>query len=623
MTLKKLSITPGINQEATRYSNEGRWWTGDKVRFRQGQAESIGGWSRIGEASFEGTARHLYGWVTLSGVPITAVGTHSKYYVFSAEEFVDITPLRDTATLTNPFAATAGSQLVTVTDVSHGAAAGDYVAFSGATGLGGTITSTVLNAEYQISEVLSADSYTIDVGVAANATDASGSPGGGTVTAAYQISPGGQYQASPIGWGAGGWGVSGWGYGVGASVAVRTWTASNFGQDLIFAPSRGAIYYWDVTTLGSAGRAVRLDSRSGASDVPNLVGRVLVSDVSRFVFAFGCSELGDTGLDMMLVRWSDQENSTMWTPSVENQAGGLRLSQGSEIVSAAQLRQEVLVWTDTALYSMQYQGPPYVWGATLVGESISIVSANAVATAANTAFWMGIGVFYMYSGNVTPLACDLRQYVFQDFNYGQQSQVFAGTLESYSEIWWFYPSTNSTVPDKYVCYNYRENLWMAGNLVRYAWIDRGVTYAYPLATTEDALVQHEFGLDDNATGTPAPIHSYIESCEFDLDDGDKFVFIRRMLPDITFRGSTSGAPTATMTLYPMKNSGSGFGGSVGGTQEADVVQGVAVPVEEYTGQVFVRVRGRQMVLRVESNELGTAWQLGTPRIDMRPDGGRG
>lgn len=614
MSLKKIILKPGINRESTRYSTEGGWYDCDKVRFRQGYPEKIGGWQRFSANTYLGVCRSLWNWVTLAGANLVGVGTHIKFYIAKGGGYFDITPVRATATLTDPFGTTDGSATVLVTDTAHGATTGSYVTFSGATAVGGL----TLNAEYEIT-VLTSDTYNITASSQASAT----TTGGGTVTANYQINIGAATTTPMTGWGAGPWGSGPWGSGSGSTIALRLWSQTNFGEDLLLASRGGKIYYWDATN-GLTTRAVELSTLPDPSDVPTVVNYVFVSDVNRFVFAFGCNELGDSVLDPMLVRWSDQEGAAQWAPSILNQAGGLRLSHGTEIVTATQARQEILVWTDSALYSMQYLGAPDVWGAQLVGDNISIAGPNATVFASGIAFWMGREKFYRYDGTVAPLPCDVRRYVFSDMNYEQYSQVFAGTNEGYSEIWWFYCSADSTTIDRYVIYNYVENLWYYGTLARTAWIDSGLN-DYPVAATySNNLVYHENGLDCNQTGTTLPIDAYIESSEFDLDDGDRFAFVWRVVPDITFSGSTADSPSVDMTLSPMLNSGSGVNDptSLGGVNNATVTRGVTVPVEEFTGQVDIRIRGRQMTMKVQSTDLGVTWQLGSPRIDMRPDGRR-
>lgn len=623
MPLKKLTIAPGFNREVTRYSAQAQWWDGDHVRFRMGYLEKIGGYMPFANATFQGAARSLYTWVTLGGSKLLGIGTHLKYYVLQGGSLYDITPIRATATLSQPFTATAGSAVITVVDVAHGCSTGDFVTFSGAAGLGGNITADALNREFQVT-VLSADVFTITVSVPANSTDAAGSPGGGAaVSAAYQIAIGEEIQTPLEGWSAGAWGLGSWGFGETSFAALRLWSQSSFGEDLIYSPRGGAMYYWDASGVSPyTTRGVPLSSLPGATDVPAAVNAVLVSDVSRFVLAFGAAPYGSSTLDPMLVRWSDQESAVDWTPSPLNQAGELRLSVGSEIVARLQSRQEVLVWTDAAIYSMQYQGPPLGWGAQLLADNVSIASPNAVAAVNGRAYWMGNGKFYKYDGAVTTLECTLRRSIFEDLNSDQMLQVFAGTVGEFNEVWWFYPSTGSTVPDKYVVHNYAENTWYSGAMTRYAWNDSGL-FDMPLATGAAMVLQQETGEDDVSSGTPAPIHAYAETAVFDMVDGDHYGFSWRVLPDVTFRESTTANPQITMTFYPLKNAGTGLGGSVGGVLDTSVVRSVSVPVEQFTGQANIRMRGRHAVLRVESNQLGCQWQMGTPRLEVRPDGLRG
>lgn len=700
MPLKKILLKAGVNRENTRYTNEGGWYECDKIRFRQGTPEKIGGWAPFQSpvTTFLGICRALWNWVTLGGVNLIAVGTNLKYYISQGGAYNDITPIRSAVTLTNPFATTTGSHTVTVTDANGGYKTNDFVTFYGGSAVGGiTIT-----GQYQIT-VVSATTYTITV--TGNPTTATG---GGTVRAVYQINTGPSYVEPLTGWGASGWGAGAWGIGQASTDPIRLWSQSNFGEDLVFGPRGGSIYYWDATlgslpltcsitiaspavvTVSSAqipdGTPIRLGSTgalptglvvgtqyyvvnasgttfnlaataggtpintsgtqsgtqtvlpnapllsawAGATDVPVKQNYILVSDINRFVFALGCSEYSTNIFDPMLIRWSDQEDPFNWTPAPTNQAGFLRLSRGSEIITAAQSRQEVLVWTDAALYSLQYVGAPIVWGAQLVGENISIAGENAIAYANGVSYWMGKDKFYKYDGRVQPLRCDLRRYIFEDLNKSQYPQIFAGTNEGFYEIWWFYCSAESETIDKYVVYNYMEDIWYYGTMARTAWLDSGLR-EYPLAATySNTLVNHEQGVNDNETGTESAINAYITSSEFDLDDGHQFMFVWRMLPDITFSGSTATNPKITMYLLPLKNSGSGYSvnsavdanHSEGYFSYADVTRTSVVPIEQFTGQVYTRVRARQMAMKIESDELGVTWQLGAPRIDMRPDGKR-
>jgi hypothetical protein len=612
MPLKKLVFKPGVNKENTRYTNEGGWYDCDKIRFRQGTPEKIGGWERVSSNTYLGTARSLWPWSNIAYAAYLGVGTNLKYYIMSGGGYYDITPIRTTTALpASPFTGN-GTTTVTVNAPSHGAINGDFVTFSGVTGT----YASLLNAEYQITYV-NANTYTITTASALPI----GTTGGSGVSAAYQINVG-PGDAVPItGWGAGAWGGGAWGIGASSTDSLRIWNAQNFGEDLIYGPQRGPLYYWDATaTLTS--RGVALTSLPGASDVPSTCNLLMVSDTSRFVIALGCPDYGSTTLDPMLIRWSDQENAVNWTPAATNQAGSVRLSHGSRIEAVAQVRQELLVWTDTSLYALQYLGPPVVWGSQLLADNISIASDRAWATAAGVTYWMGDEKFYMHDGRTRTLNCDLRSHIFTDFNFTQAQQVFASTIEQFNEVWWFYCSQNSTVIDRYVVFNYIENVWYYGTMSRTAWIDASVVSNLPIAATSNRLVYHEYGVDDNTTGSPIAINAYISSSEFDIDDGYNFGFVWRILPDVTFRGSTAGSPSATLTLYPMQNSGSGYNtpASLGGTSTGTIVRTATVPIEQFTGQVNVRVRGRQMSMKMESTALGVQWQIGSPRIDIRQDG---
>ena len=621
MPLQKILFKPGVNRENTRYTTEGGWYECDKVRFRQGNPEIIGGWQRISVNTFLGVCRSLWNWVTLSNLNLIGVGTNLKFYIESGGVYNDITPLRTTVTINNnPFALTA-STTVTVTDTAHGCNTGDFVTFSGATDIGGVgtnVTAAVLNQEFQVT-VTSVDTYTITISVTPNATAIAGSPGGGAaVVAAYQLNVGPSYAIPLTGWGAGAWGAGFWGIGGTSNTAIRLWSQGNWGEDLIFAPRGGSIYYWDATS-GVATRGFNLATAVGASDVPTVQNEIFISDINRFLFALGCNDYGSATLDPMLIRWSDQEDAYNWTPAATNQAGSLRLSHGSEIVTAVQARQEIVVFTDAALYSLQYLDAPIFWGAQLLGDNISIVGPNAAVIASGVIYWMGVDKFYAYDGRVQTLNCDLRRYVFSDFNQSQAAQVFAGTNEGFNEVWWFYCSANSITIDKYVVYNYVEKIWYYGTLARTAWLDSGLR-DYPMAATySQNLVNHEQGLDNNETGTPTAINAYISSSEFDIGDGHNFGFVWRILPDLTFENSTANTPTVNMTLYGLYNSGSG---SVDNAGQAVVKGSTYVITEEFTGQIYTRVRGRQMIFKIDSNTLGTTWQLGAPRIDIRPDGRR-
>jgi len=693
MPLQKVLFKPGVNRENTRYTNEGGWYECDKVRFRQGTPEIIGGWQQISGYTYSGVCRSLWNWTTLAGANYIGVGTNVKFYIEQGGAYYDITPIASTVTLSaNPFA-TNGTTTVTVTASTTSLTAGTYVTFSGATG---TYAST-FNAEYQIVSV-GGSSFTITV-----PTALSGGPyGGSAVVATYQVSAGPATPVPLLGWGAGSWGQTGttWGNGGTTTSSLRLWNQINYGQDLIFGPRGGGLYYWTaanglgtrgvlLSSLGgtvsftnasptvvtstvaytegaalqfsggslptgvtagttyivtevvgltfklltTAGAAVNTSS-TGTGSVSNIVdcpvvqNNLTVSDSSRFVMVFGTNDYGQTSIDPMLIRWSGQNDPYNWTPDPTNQAGFTRLSHGSEIVTIVQTRQEIVVFTDSSLYSLQYLGPPYVWAPQLLGDNISIMSPNSAVIASGIIYWMGVDKFYAYDGRVQTLNCDLRRYVFQDLNQEQALQVFSGTNEGFNEVWWFYCSANSTAVDKYVVYNYLEKVWYYGTMSRTAWLDSGLQ-SFPIAapynstTATGNLVFHEDGNNDNATGTAAPINAYISSSEFDIGDGHNFGFIWRVLPDLTFSDSTNApngdVPKVTMTLYGLANSGSGRTSSASQPVYSSSTYDIT---EEFTGQIYTRMRGRQMIFKIESNQLNTAWQLGAPRIDIRPDGRR-
>ena len=621
--LKKIQFKAGVNRENTRYSAEGTWYDINKVRFRFGLPQKIGGWERLSSSTYLGVARSLTNWTTLGGQNLVSVGTNLKYYIERGGSYFDVTPIRlTTAAGDATFAATNGSAILTVTEAAHGAQQGDYVTFSGAVSLGGNITAVVINKEYTVATVLTANTYTIVATATANGSDVGN--GGSATVAAYQIPVGNAIEVPFAGWGAGRWGFGKWGIGETTNAPMRLWSQNNFGEDLFFTYRGGQPYYWEADN-GVTTRAVLVSTLSGASGVPTVVNIAYVSDIFRFAFCFGSNELGDPDLDPMLIRWSDQEDVANWTPSATNQAGSLRVSKGTEIITIRQARQEILVFTDAALYGLQYLGAPDVWGAQLLGDNITVISPNATIYANNVAYWMGKDKFYYYDGTVKTLPCSVRSYVFNDINPNQFDQVVCGTIEQFDEVWWFYPSTNATQNDLYVVYNYIEAVWYYGSLSRAAWLDSDLRN-YPLAATfSNNLVYHENGVDSNELGTAVAITATITSGEFSLDEGDKFMMINRILPDMTFVGSTAGSPSATMTLLPLENSGSGYNNplSAGGNSSSSVVRSASVPIEEFTGQAFVRIRGRQIAVKIESTGLGVTWKLGIPRIDLRPDGRRG
>ena len=639
MPIKKLQIKAGVNRENTRYTNEGGWYECNKIRFRQGFPEKIGGWIRISMNTFIGFCRTLIKWTQLNGVPLVGLGTDAKYYIEVGGAYVDITPIRSTVTGQATFYTTAsGFALVKVLDTAHGAYDGDYVQFSSATSLGGVVTAAVLNQNYEIF-LVSTDFFYIFARdpvtgalVYPNASDTGN--GGSGVVAAYEIHAGSKYETAVSGWGGGTWSLGTWSNGqlTRDESQVRTWNHSNFGETLIAGVPGGPLYKWENSLL------TRMTLVTG-TEVPVKHNLLLVSDTSRFVFVFGCNSIGSSVNDPMLIRWSSQETYTDWQPLATNSAGSLRLSRGSRIMAVKQARQEILIWTDTSLYSLQFLGGSAGWGAQIVGENITIASQNSVAYANGVAFWMGRDKFYGYTGQTETLPCDLRNYIFTNITSTQYRQVFAGTNEAFNEVWWFYPTINDIAGNNdlnsYVVYNYLDNIWYYGTMKRTAWLD-GVSNGKPIAAsavenadssldaTQNFLVEHEVGVDDVTTGVAVAIDAFISSAEFDIDDGNNFAFVSKVIPDISFNGSTAENPTITMSLLPLHDSGSGYNNplSVGGDNELPVVRTASAPIEVYTKQINLRVRGRQMSVKLSSTGIGVHWQMGTPRIDMRPDGRR-
>jgi len=746
MPLQKLAFRPGVNRENTSYANEGGYYASNKIRFRSGQPEKIGGWTadtgtttsalKPSTGALWGVTRGMWNWLNLTGYNLLALGTNLKYYIQNGANgySYDVTPLRSTTTAGEvTFAATNGSPIITVTDIAHGAQAGDFVTYSGAVSLGGNITAAILNAEFQITTYISSNQYTITASVNANGSDSGN--GGASVVGAYQITTGTDIYTQNVGWGAGTWGgivfgtattvitggtlsssnttvtvsstaaftssgsilidsetitysgktattftgctrgVSGTGSGAatthangstvtqsttftgwgspaatGIGVQLRLWSQSNFGEDLIFNPRGGALYYWANASSASTfnrgqylGPSTSIVTKSGTITTdaycPTVANFVMVSDASRFVLVFGCNDYGSTIQDPLLIRWSDQESFATWYPAVTNQAGSYRLSHGSTIVTAMQTRQEILVLTDSSIYSMQYLGPPYVWSFQILGDNISIAGPNAIATANNITFWMGTDKFYMYSGRVQTLPSTLREYVFNDINLEQSYQFCAGTNEGYNEVWWQYCSAGSTVVDRYVIYNHLDNVWYYGDWDNYqgvsqgrtAWLDSPLR-AYPMATTygvaggnsNTQLLYHENGVDDGTVNPAVPIVSTVTSSDFDIGDGHNFGFVWRLIPDLTFDGSNVNQPQAMFTVLPRTFPGANYGPSndpaVTSTQNYQNQRTYAI--QQFTQQVYVRIRGRQMAFQVSSDTLGVQWQLGVPRIDIRPDGRR-
>lgn len=634
MPLVKLQFRPGINREITSYSNEGGWHDCDKVRFTKGFPEKIGGWIRKGINSFLGTARSMHPWSDLSGTRLLGLGTSQKFYVEEGGGYNDITPIRETTAAGDvTFDATDGSSTVVVSDTGHGAVVDDFVTFSGADSLGGNITADVLNQEYQIVSVIDADSYAIQARdantpisnitvdgeldptlVVANSSDTG--DGGSSVVGAYQINTGLDTALFGNGWGAGLWSRNGWGSSSDINTLtanLRTWSQDNFGEDLIINPKNGGIYYWDRSlSTASYQRAVPLSDLSGASDAPTTARFIQVSDRDRHVLAFGCDPIDNPGVqDPLLIRFSTQENASNWTPTATNTAGDLRIGSGSEIVGVFETRQQTLVFTDTSLHAMQYLGPPFTFGINMISENVSLQNSNAGVAVDDMVIWMGETEFYMYSGAVQRIPCMVRSYVFDDFNYGQKDKVTAGLNSAHSEVWWFYPSADSADLNRYVVYNYAEQVWTYGTLARSAWVDRGA-FESPLAAGLDGyLYEHETGFDDGSTSPASAIDSFIQSSPMDIGDGEQFSLIRRVFPDITFQNSTAESPSADVTVNVRNISGGSYVKSTTGTYFDDDRQ-----------QLNFRLRGRQISVRVSCDNTATTWRLGSPRVDIRPDGRR-
>ena len=631
MPLTKLQFRPGINREITSYSNEGGWFDGDKIRFRFGYPEKIGGWQRLGNSTFLGSCRALHIWRTLGLETYLGVGTHLKYYVEYGQGYYDVTPIRRTTSAgAVTFAATDGSSVLTVTDGTHGAVAGDFVTYTDAVSLGGDITAAVLNQEYQIASIVDSSTYTIvaravaslsqitidgaytPTPVVANASDTG--DGGAGVIGAYQINIGLDTSVFGTGWGAGPWSRGAWGSAATIDLikdTLRLWMHDNFGEDLVLNVMSGGIYYWDSSGGLSNNRAVAISDLAGANTSPTVATQVMVSDVDRHVIAFGCDPVDNPGVqDPLLIRFSSQESVTDWNPTALNTAGDLRIGSGSKIIVAVETRQQTIVFTDTSLHAMQYLGPPFTFGIQKISENITIQSPNAAVAVDDRIFWMGRNEFYLYEGTVNRLPCTVRDYVFNDINFDQAEKVFAAANTANSEIWWFYPSANSSENDRYVSFNYLEQAWSYGNLARTAWLDRGVEQLPIAASTDKRLYNHEIGFDDGSTVPASPIEAFVQSSPIDLGDGEQFVFMRRLIPDMDFRNSTAETPSVDVTTRIRNFNGGNYLRTTTSTVNGD------------TEQVHLRLRGRQFSMRVASDGEGVGWRLGSMRYDLRPDGRR-
>ena len=640
MTLQKLQFQAGINKETTAYANEGGWIDGDKIRFRQGYPEKIGGWSKKTQNQFIGSCRALKAWITLDLSRYVGIGTNLKYFIEDGGELYDITPLRDTTSAGDvTFSATNGSSEITVSDTNHGAVEGDFVTFSGAVSLGGNITANVLNQEYQVDSVVDANSYkvtartastalsdyydggSIDItGAEVNANSSDTGNGGSSTVGAYQINVGVDTSVFGNGWGAGTWSRGTWNSAASLSIlsqTLRLWQHDTFGEDLVLNTRNGGVYYWDASS-GLNSRAVALEDLSGASNAPTVANKVIVSDVDRHVIAFGTNPLGSSTQDSLLIRFSDQENAADWTPSTTNTAGDLRIGSGSEIITAIETRQQIIVFTDESLHALQYIGPPYTFGINMISENVTIRSPNAAVAVEDNIFWMGQSEFYLYRGTVQPLTCTVKEYIFDNLNEDQAEKVFASINASYSEVWWFYPSGTSDNVDSYVVYNYEQNIWYYGTLGRTAWIDRGIN-DYPIAAATDGhMYFHEFGFDDGSQNPSVAINAFIESSPIDIGDGERFSYVSKLIPDMSFRNSTGVSPTVTYTMKAFNYNG----GNTLMTDDAAVVSTALTPIQQYTQKADIRLRGRSVAVRVESDQVGTTWRLGQPRLDIRTDGRR-
>ena len=718
MPLQKLQLRPGLNREGTDYSNEGGYFDGDKIRFRSGFPEKLGGWIRLSAFKFLGVARSLWNWSTLTGSNLLGVGTNLKYYIENGGQYYNITPIVGSSNYTNALSTgfttlaanvTLTANTISLTNAAHfvpenglikidseqiyyGTLSGntisqcvrgynnttaathtvganvasayvlwidtdndannkDFIILSNCSvsNVGG-IANTTINGEHQVFKYASSQDYflatTSDNNLSNVVFSTSAVTNVSNVTIQYEVPVGLDVYTVGNGWGAGPWNRGTWGSayaGTGLGSQLRIWTNDNYGQDLIFAPRGGEIFYWDAN-LGTAYRGQLLSDLANTATysgqfVPKATNQVISSSVNRFVIAFGANSYSpsnaSTAFDPMLVRWSDQENPYQWVPTVTNQAGEQRLTNGSYIMCARNTRQEILIWSDSAIYSMQYLGPPYVYGFQLLMDNISIMGPNASITVNNVTYWMGTDKFYMYSGRVETLPCALRQYVFADINKNQAWQVTCGTNEGFNEVWWYYCSTNSTTIDKYVVYNYLDRVWYYGTLNRTAWLDSGLRQN-PMGTyingvdnilTQNptgTVVYHELGNDDQSTASTLPITAYVQSSDFDIGDGHNFGYVWRILPDVNFNGSSVNQPSVTMTVKPRYNSGMAYetADTPGVTSSNNFSNVPQYTVQEFTGQVYTRIRGRQMAFRISSDGLGVAWQLGTPRLDIKNDGRR-
>lgn len=622
MPLQKTVFRPGINREGTAYDNEGGWFDCNLVRFRKGRPEKFAGWEKVTSNTYLGTARALHAWISLEGAKYLGVGTHLKYYINEGLNFNDITPIRSTTSAGDvTFSASNGDATITVADTAHGAVQNDFVTFSGASSLGGNITAAVLNQEYQVATVVNANSYTIEAkdtsGTTVTANSSDTGNGGSSVVGAYQENVGLDDYVPGTGWGLNGWGIGAFGQAAALSDTnqLRLWTHDNFGENLIINQRSGGIFRW-LESGGTGTRAVNLSTVSGANLVPTKALQVITSEIDRHLIVLGADPISGTSrtgtVDPMLIAFSDQENELEFEPKSTNTAGSLRLSSGSSIIGAVKSRQEILIWTDTAMYSMQFVGPPFTFAVNLINEGTGLVSPKAAVTAPSAVYFMSYNNFYLYNGSVNTLPCSVHNYVFNDINLDQSFKIHAFTIKDKNEVGWFYCSSGSTTIDRYVIYNYLEQTWVYGQLNRTAWLDSGIEN-YPRAVSDGYLYKQEIGFDDD--GSPMT-GVFIESSDFDLGDGDQFAFARRVIPDFKFIENQN---DCSVNVVVKTRNFPGESLTTNSTNE----------IKSTTQQSFIRARARQMALRIESNDdadnngnLGVGWRLGATRIDIKPDGKR-
>ena len=624
MPLQKLRYKPGVNRDVTSYTNEGGWVDGDKVRFRLGFPEKIGGWVKYTLNTYLGSARSLFPWTALDSTRFIGVGTNRKYYVVQGDGFNDITPVRQTTTGEATFSVGDGFTVATVTDGSHGVNSGDFVTFSNAASLGGNVTAAVLNQEYEIVTVPTVNTFTINLSVTGNSSDSGN--GGGSTVAAYQIDCGLDTQVGGTGWGAGTWGRSTWGSAFGTGVAatdLALWNQDNFGEDLLLNLRDGAIFYWRKGG-GVASRAVNLVDVDNANNAPIIAKQVMVSDNSRHVIVFGTNTIGTAVQDPLLIRFSSSESLTDWSPTPTNSAGDLRIGSGSTFITAIETKREIVIFTDSTLHSMQYLGAPFSFGIQPLSTGITIMGPNAAVAVEDAVFWMGQDSFYLYEGGTKQLPCMVKEKVFFDFDYGQKDKVFAAHNAEFSEVTWYYCSNSNSVANDgdgqnnlYVTYNYAESVWYYGTLSRTSFIDRG-TFQYPIGAQGGYLYDHEVGYDDDGSA----MTSSIEASPIDIGEGERFVFINRIIPDITFQGSTSSSPSASMTLSMQDYPGGPYGQTESEAVTSSSISTTTVPFEQFTTKADIRLRGRSFAFKIGSTALGVRWRLGSPRIQLRQDGRR-